>query len=219
MERNAIRYEIQRLYDSNEINDHEYYWYLASLLEDVDKTANTASVYAAYLKHLKKSAQKPMNFVPMKIVKGIRGQALLGDINENIKNIKSDILYLDPPYNSRQYCAYYHILETIALMDNPNIHGKTGMRDYSNQKSAWCMKNQVCEVFDELLPKDNSEFVFLSYNNEGLMSIEQVRDIMSKYGAYELKTRKYHRFKADRDENRTHKASETEEYLHCLIRK
>ena len=215
----TIRYEIQRLYDSNEINEHEYYWYLASLLEDIDKTANTASVYAAYLKHLKKSAQKPMNFIPMDIVRGKRGEALIGDINENIKNIKSDILYLDPPYNSRQYCAYYHILETIALLDNPVIHGKTGMRDYSNQKSNWCIKNQVCEVFDDLLSEDNSGFVFLSYNNEGLMNIEQVKDIMSKYGTYELKTKKYHRFKADRDENRTHKASETEEYLHCLIRK
>ena len=215
----TIRYEIERMYKNNEINEHEYFWYLASLLEDIDKTANTASVYAAYLKHLKKSAQKPMNFVPIEIFNGVRGIALLGDINVNIKNVDSDILYLDPPYNTRQYCAYYHILETISLMDNPDIHGKTGMRDYSEQKSDWCSKSKVREAFDDLLSHDKSEFVFLSYNNEGLMTIEQVKDIMSKYGTYELKTQKYHRFKADRDENRTHKASETEEYLHCLTRK
>lgn len=62
--------------------------------------------------------------------------------NENISDIIShiggDILYLDPPYNARQYCTNYHVLETVARYDNPELHGKTGLRDYSSQKSLFC---------------------------------------------------------------------------------
>ena len=60
------------------------------------------------------------------------------------------------------------------------------------------------------------EYIFLSYNNEGLMSIEQVRDTMSKYGRYELIETDYQRFKADKTESRNHKAVGTTEYLHVL---
>jgi len=57
------------------------------------------------------------------------------DINEVAKKVNGDILYLDPPYNHRQYATNYHLLETIAKYDNPEIHGKTGLREYQNQKS------------------------------------------------------------------------------------
>ena len=43
------------------------------------------------------------------------------DINTLIKNTKHDVVYLDPPYNHRQYSGNYHILETIAKNDKPKI--------------------------------------------------------------------------------------------------
>jgi adenine-specific DNA-methyltransferase len=39
---------------------------------------------------------------------------------------------------------------------------------------------------------------------------------MSKYGKYDLQTKEYQRFKADKSENRNHKANKTFEYLHIL---
>ena len=212
----AIRQEIQRLFDTGKISENEYYWYLASLLESIDKVANTASVYAAFLKKIKKSAQKDMVLKPLPILDGPVGEVLQGDINVLMPEISCDILYLDPPYNSRQYPAYYHILETIARYDNPEIHGKAGTRDYKEQRSDWCVKSRVRDVFDDLLSKADCEFVFLSYNNEGLMSVDDVRGIMSRYGDYELKTREYHRFRADKKDARNHKADKTVELLHCL---
>lgn len=108
---------------------------MGSLLNSIDKYANTASVYGAYLKKLKKSALKEMELVALPIMQGnVECKVYNEDISELIKNVSGDILYLDPPYNARQYCSNYHLLETIARYDNPEIKGKTGLRDYADQK-------------------------------------------------------------------------------------
>jgi adenine-specific DNA methylase len=69
---------------------------------------------------------------------------------------------------------------------------------------------------EELIKNADFKYIFLSYNNEGLMSVDDVRNIMSKYGIYDLQTKEYQRFKADKSENRNHKANRTFEYLHIL---
>jgi adenine-specific DNA-methyltransferase len=138
------------------------------------------------------------------------------DANLLIRKIKGDILYLDPPYNHRQYGANYHLLNTIALYDNFTPHGKTGLRDYFI--SDYCRKGRVKKVFEDLISNAKFKYIFLSYNNEGLMSLEDVKFIMSKYGEYDLITKKYQRFKADRDVNRIYKADSTFEYLHVLVK-
>src|SRR5699024_11811851 len=83
-------------------------------------------------------------------------------------------------------------------------------------KSMYCRKNQVVEQFEELIKNANFSTIFLSYNNEGLMSAKLIKEIMFKYGKYHLETKTYQRFKADKSENRNHKANETIEFLHCL---
>lgn len=91
-----------------------YFFLLASLLESADKVANTASVYGAYLKTLKRSATKIMELQPASFeLTSNRHRIYQEDGNDLIQNIKGDILYLDPPYNTRQYGANYHILNTI----------------------------------------------------------------------------------------------------------
>ena len=131
-----------------------------------------------------------------------------------IKKIDGDILYLDPPYNQRQYSANYHLLNTIALYKPFIPKGKTGLPEYN--RSSYCKKNKVKNSFEELIKNANFKYIFLSYNNEGLMSREDVKNIMQKYGKYDLIIKKYQRFKADKSENRNHKASNTYEYLHIL---
>jgi adenine-specific DNA-methyltransferase len=211
----AIRQQIEEWKNTNEISDDQYFFLLASLIESADKVANTASVYGAYLKKLKKSAQKrlvlkPANFDVSKNVHNVYNE----DSNLLIKKIKGDILYLDPPYNARQYGSNYHLLNTIAIYDLFEPQGKTGLRNY--YRSAYCKKNEVKKSFEELIKNANFTYIFLSYNNEGLMAENEVRTIMEKYGKYSLKTTNYQRFKADKTENRNHKATATVEYLHIL---
>jgi adenine-specific DNA-methyltransferase len=211
----TIRQKIEEWKTTGRITESAYWFLLASLLESADKVANTASVYGAYLKNLKKTAQKEMVLEPANFQTNINEHQVFNtDSNELIKQIDGDILYLDPPYNERQYGANYHLLNTIARYDDFVPHGKTGLRNY--QKSKYCSRNIVAREFENLIKNAKFKFIFLSYNNEGLMSVEEVRAIMEKYGTYQLAQTDYHRFKADKTENRNHKANSTQEYLHIL---
>lgn len=214
----AIRTELEQLKTAGEIDEGTYFYYLASLINSIDKYANTASVYGAFLKHIKKSAQKEFKLELLPVISGPKGDVYNEDINELIKNIHGDVLYLDPPYNARQYCSNYHVLETIARYDNPVLTGVTGLRDATEQKSKYCSKRTVARVFDDLIRNADFKYIFLSYNNEGLMSLNMIREIMSSYGEYSFYTKEYRRFKADKDENRNISADSTTEYLHCLMK-
>lgn len=211
----AIRQKIEDWKTSNEISDNMYYFLLASLLESADKVANTASVYGAFLKHIKKSAQKDLWIEPAIFIENENAHQVFNEnSNDLIHKIQGDILYLDPPYNAREYGANYHLLNTIAKYDTFIPKGKTGLRDY--QKSNFCKKNQVSEAFENLIKSANFNYIFLSYNNEGLMPSDEIQKIMKKYGKYDLITTDYARFRADKEENRNHKANKTIEYLHIL---
>lgn len=213
----AIRIAIEDWFKQGEINENEYYFLLGSLINSIDKYANTASVYGAFLKKLKRSAQKEMQLIPLPIMHGsVECKVYNEDISELIKKVSGDILYLDPPYNERQYCTNYHMLETIARYDNPVIKGKTGLREYSAQKSVFCVKNKVAEAFEELIKNANFKYIFLSYNNEGLMSFDTIEKIMRKYGKYKVFMKTYRRFKADNA--RDNKSDTTVEYLHSLVK-
>ncbi|MHA7059268.1 DNA adenine methylase [Aquimarina sp. M1] len=211
----AIRMQIEKWKISGEISEDTYFFLLASLLESADKVANTASVYGAYLKKLKRTAQKKLEIASANFETTTnQHQVYNRDSNTLIKEIEGDILYLDPPYNARQYGANYHVLNTIAKYDTFVPAGKTGLRPY--ERSNYCKKGEVISVFEELIKNAKFNYIFLSYNNEGLMAEEKIRKIMKRYGKYDLETTKYQRFKADKTENRNHKASTTTEYLHIL---
>ncbi|HEB9342043.1 DNA adenine methylase [Campylobacter coli] len=216
MKIDSIRVQIEIWKEQNFINKEEYYFLLASLLESADKVANTASVYGAFLKHLKKSAQKKLVLFPAEFQQSHnKHQVFNKNANELIREIKGDILYLDPPYNNREYGANYHVLNTIAIYDDFIPQGKTGLRAY--EKSAWCKKNLVFNALEDLIKNANFKFIFLSYNDEGLLSLEQIKQIFKKYGKYDLKNQIYKRFKAD--SSRICKQDQTIEYLHILEKK
>lgn len=211
----AVRQQLTLWKNTQYISEDAYYYLLASLIESADKVANTASVYGAYLKKLKKSAQKSIEIKPAKFEISKNQHLVFNeDGNMLIKKIKGDILYLDPPYNARQYGSNYHVLNTIAKYDAFKPQGKTGLRNY--YRSSYCKKNEVKKSFEELIKNANFNYIFLSYNNEGLMTENEVSSILKKYGKYSLKTINYQRFKADKTENRNHKATNTVEYLHIL---
>ncbi len=213
----TIRQQIEKWKAKNSINSNQYYFLLASLLESSDKVANTASVYGAFLKHLKKSAQKELFLQSANFELNDNEHLVFNtDSNKLINELNGDILYLDPPYNARQYGSNYHMLNTIAKYDDFEPKGKTGLPNY--QKSKYCSRNSILSEFESLIKNAKFKYIFLSYNNEGLMSAQNVKEIMNKYGKYDIATTNHQRFKADKNENRNHKADSTEEYLHILIK-
>jgi len=214
----SIRQKIEKWKEEKIVSDDEYYFLITSLVESIDKYANTASVYGAFLKKLKKSAQNNMILKPAELIINDQVHEVFNeDINNVAEKIEGDILYLDPPYNKRQYATNYHLLETIAKYDNPKIHGKTGLREYQNQKSLYCSRTQAKKAFNDLILKAKAKYIFLSYNNEGLMTLGDIKEIMSLRGKYGNFTKEYNRFKADKSENRNFTANKTIEYLHYVV--
>lgn len=214
----TVRAKIEDMFVSQKISEKQYYFLLASLLESIDKHANTASVYGAFLKKIKKKAAQDCIIEPASIVSSnINGhQIFQRDAQDLITEISGDILYLDPPYNSRQYCDNYHILETIARYDSPQIKGKTGLRlDNKENKSNFCYKKTATEAFEYIIKNAKFKYVFLSYNDEGIIDINDIKQIMSNYGNYFVLTKQYRRFKAS---SKDVDKKETIEYLHCLIK-
>jgi adenine-specific DNA-methyltransferase len=213
----TIRIKIENWFKDKKITEQEYFYLLGTLIEASDKIANTASVYGAFLKKIKKSAQKELSLDYNEIIFSDKNSVVFNDDILNILNKeKIDLLYLDPPYNARQYATNYHILETISRYDNPNISGKTGLREYQQQKSNFCSKPNVKNEFKKIVQDTNVKYILLSYNNEGLMSIKDVQEILSLRGNPQTFILKYKRFKADKTENRNHKADSTYEYLHLV---
>lgn len=217
----AIRLKI-RLWQRNAlIDEKEYYYLLACLIEASDKVANTASVYEAFLKKIKTSAQKRMILRPLDLNIVSQGEHMYLAFNEDAKellsHVKGDILYMDPPYNNRKYDTNYHLLETIALYDSPKIKGKTGVRVELNKRSKFCVKNEAADYLEELIKTAQFRYIFLSYNDEGIISLDEIEKIMSKYGTYSRYEKKYKRFKAD--SNRQYERDYTVEYVHCLVKR
>jgi adenine-specific DNA-methyltransferase len=134
-----------------------------------------------------------------------------------VKNINTDILYLDPPYNERQYAPNYHILETIAKFDTPVIKGITGMRDYTNQKSTFCRKDTALQSLSTIAKNANYKYLILSYNSEGIMPQKNIIKTLGNYGSVELVEFAYLRFKSNSNDNNNTKKHILEQ-LYILTR-
>jgi adenine-specific DNA-methyltransferase len=193
-------------------NDPNYFVHLTSLVEASDKVANTASVYGAFLKKIKKSAAKKIKF-ETPVVESGTGKSYNEDAATLIEKISGDVLYMDPPYNNRQYSQNYHLLNTIAKFDDFVPKGKTGQR-VDNTISDFCSKKKACATLEHILEKCNFKHIFISYNNEGIINIDEFAQICSKYGKYEVFKKNYRTFKSD--SNRNNKSTETFEYIHYI---
>jgi adenine-specific DNA methylase len=197
----AIRAKIQEWKERELLNKDEFYILLSSLLEAVPFVANISGNYAAFLKSWDPRALKPLILrIPEIPPSKRRNKVFKADANELIKKISCDILYMDPPYNERQYAPNYFMLELIAEGwfngNEPRIYGKTGMRPYENQKSSYCQKVNVKEAFRDLIRNADTKYMLLSYNDEGLMSEEEIVYILSSRGRVKILEKDHRRYRS-----------------------
>ena len=126
----AIRMQIEEWKKKDLINENEYYILLATLIEAIGYFSNILGVYGAFKKDWDVRALKPFRLKSIKLIRSEKEHFVYNQSSlELLENAKYDIIYLDPPYNQRQYAPNYHILETIAKYDNPSIKGVSGMRE------------------------------------------------------------------------------------------
>lgn len=159
-----IREDIERKFKQKEINTRERALLITSLLYAMDKIANTCGHYDAYRqgvkfeKHLELSVPQPaQNLNDNNICYNI-------DANELAPNIEADLVYIDPPYNSRQYCDLYHLLENVARWTKPEVFGIAKKMDRTTLKSEYCTQKATV-AFEKLISSIQAKYIILSYNN------------------------------------------------------
>lgn len=208
-----IRQTVEEWKQEKLLEDNEYYYLLAGLIESIPFVSNIAGTYGAYLKHWDKRATNRLELIKLATLQNFKNNKCFNrNSDELIYEIKGDILYIDPPYNQRQYAPNYHLLETVSKYDNPQIYGKTGMRPYKELKSKYCVKNEVLSTFSDLISNANFKHIILSYSTEGIMNIEDIEFILKKYGiedTYRLKKIPYRRYE--------HHANAVKHDLHELL--
>lgn len=189
----AIRQSLQEWFDEGLISDDGFMFILASLLEVVPSVSNIAGTYGAFLKHWDSRTSKPILLEPIVLLdNGHRNVSFNENANDLIRKVSGEVLYIDPPYNGRQYLGNYHVLETIAKYDNPILRGKTGMREDMSKSSDYCKKAKVSQSFSDLLGNADFDFIVISYSTEGLLSEEELVSIAERHT--DPKKLKLHRF-------------------------
>lgn len=216
----AIRDKIENWKNNKLISNDEYYLLLYSLIDAADFVSNTSGTYGSYLKIWRSMALKDLVLkIPTIVNNNYTNQVFQMDANILIKKIKGDIIYIDPPYNERQYASNFHVLETIAVWDKQKLKGKTGQRDYQSKKSVYCQKIKCIEALDDLVMSSNVNYIVLSYNNEGIIPRENILSILNRKGSIKEYKLDYRRFRTEKDhEKRQYKKCDDKviEYLYIV---
>lgn len=194
-----------------------YYYLVASVVEGIPFVSNIAGTYGAFSKTWDRRAGKLFTLIDLPVVSnGFENKSYNEDGTALLQRISGDILYIDPPYNERQYLPNFHVLETAARYDFPVLRGKTGQRPYAQQRSAFCSGKTAGKAFDALLGSAQFRHIILSYNTDGIMTLDEIEAIMKKHGiasSFEVSFIPYRRFKSKSVVTRTEDLKELLVYI------
>ena len=186
--------------------DDHYSYYLAQIINAADFRSNIMGSYESFYKRgWRKQCDaewclQEINIIPndTNTFHHVYNLDVL-DFLQELDGKDIDFIYLDPPYNSRQYSAVFHVLETIALWDEPKIAGTNNKR-VGYKKSPFSSKREVAKAFDKLLKvcSQLTQEIFISYSTEGIISVEKIVDISKEYyNKSNVFTTDYRRFKTN----------------------
>ena len=194
----AMRTLIENWLTRGVISEDMYYLLIANLIDAVTKVSNTSGTYGAFLKQ-----DDPRKDIGIQLEKSVlfdngkRNRSYCMDIREVVGQVEGDILYLDPPYNSRQYPPYYHILDTVTLYDQPAIYGKTGRRPYSEKLSPFCMADQAKGALVDLVLAAKFNHIYISYSTDGIVDYEELISDLKEVGNTKCFFMPYRRYKSN----------------------
>lgn len=214
-----VRQEIEKI-DDKKVKDYLLY----CGIEALSRVNNTAGVQAAFLKKFKDKAKEKFALREEDTVKGnvvsytTNIFKLLNDPSFR-KHHNEDVLYIDPPYNHRQYGPNYHLYETFVLYDNPPLKGKTNLRENWKEEcgSLFCTKNKCLEFLKSVVNSTTAKYTFLSYSTDGLLTEKEIVEAFPNRVTVNKKEQR--RYKSDSSKEREYSTSELYEYLFQISRK
>jgi len=197
----SIRLWIKKMHKEGSINDLEHSLLLHDLIMAVNDIANISGTYGHYLSQLIGRAKDPIELKQtiFNDDKNSEGHTILqGYAEELAPSISGDLCYIDPPYMKRQYAANYHILETLAREDNPTAIGESGLRPWRDQYSNFCTKTKIRQAFQRIFTTMNCKDFLISYSEDGLLKISELKSFFSKFGSVKFTTLKHNRFRSNK---------------------
>lgn len=207
-----IREDIENKKNNGKVNDKEYYILISSLIYSLDRAANTVGHYEAYIKGKSIRSSFCFELIQPYDVKGKTIGIYRKDANLLAKTISCDIAFLDPPYNSRQYSRFYHVLETIVKWDKPELYG-VAMKPKEENMSIYC-RGGAAAAFDELVHSLQAKYIVVTYNNtykskstssQNKITLEQIEQSLNKRGSTKVFDKPYRFFNAGKTEFDDHK--------------
>ena len=214
----AIREEIDRISD----NAAEKAVLICALIYAADKVANTVGHYDAFRKNMDSLQEIKLLTPDIRHACNAGNEIYREDANALIKKIHCDVLYLDPPYNSRQYCDAYHLLENCAEWKKPTVSGVGGKMDRAHIKSDYCVRRAPAALA-ELVESARCKHILLSYNNTGgskdgrsnaRISDAEILDILNRKGEVETFERRYKAFTTGKSSGENH----AERIFYCRVK-
>jgi adenine-specific DNA-methyltransferase len=182
----AIREEIEAMRLAGRLGAEQHDVLVASFLLAADRVANTLGQYDAFLKniagrtmvggrHLVDDRVKtPFMLQPLALFPGPAPVVLEGDMLALLPQVETDVAYFDPPYNQRQYCDNYHVLENLARWEKPPLAGKTRKFDRSGLRSPFSRRSEASAALKRLVADARARHIFLSYSSEGILGAEEI---------------------------------------------
>lgn len=195
----AIRNQINIWVNNKLIDEKEEMLLKHTLIMAVNDVANISGTYGYFLSDLKKNAREPIRLEPITFEEKhvIGNRVIQGFAEEIASNITADLCYIDPPYMKRQYAANYHILETIARGDFPDAVGKSGLRNWWDQHSKLCTKTKGLDSLRTIIENMDCDNFIISYSEDGLFTLEQLKELFSRYGTVDVQYVDYNRFRSN----------------------
>lgn len=179
----AMRALIGEWVETGTIDEAEERLLIADLFGALNRVANIAGTFGCFLSKWTTQSQDKIAIRCRELKgRGVRVEAIVGDVFD-VPNARDDLVYLDPPYTKRQYASYYHILETVALGDEPEVEGVSGLRPWKNLASDFCYKTRALKTLSRLVDGLRAQKVLLSYSSEGHISLQDMKAELSKFGA------------------------------------
>lgn len=178
----AMRALIAGWSKAGSVNELEERLLIADLFGALNRVANIAGTFGCFLSKWTSQSQGviAMRCRDLKTT-SVRVQATVGDVFD-VPNDPQDLVYLDPPYTKRQYASYYHILETVALGDEPEVEGVAGLRPWKDRASDFCYKTRALKTLSRLVQSLKAQRVLLSYSSEGHICMQDIKAELSKIG-------------------------------------
>ncbi|MCF7928233.1 MAG: DNA adenine methylase [Spirochaetales bacterium] len=193
---------------------------LSGLIYQAATHVNTSGVFKACHKGFGGHGQDALERImrPMQLSRPIlingspENRVTQEDAADFVSKRSGDICYLDPPYTVHQYGSNYHLLNTLALWDKPEVNQERGYdgrlkekagirRDWKKTRSAYCYSSQAEDALNDLLRHIDARYIVLSYNSDGLIPYDRLLELLSRRGSVRVESRPYVTYRGGRRSN------------------